>query len=359
MAGADRQPPPDVTPPARAGSGEAAAFLAMLLAEPWRFDFFQAVRVVEAVYADRPPLGRGRRAADEAVRLGQPPELAFEPAEIDGIEPARDGRPLRLRTRVLGLFGPNGALPLAVSARARAQARQERDSTLADFADVFHHRMLALYYRAWAEARPAVEEDRGEASRFTRRLRALLGLPEPERGARLPVPERFLLHVAGLLLLASRPPEALERALWLWLGLPARIEEFRFQRLDVPERLRARLGAARLGRDAHLGRSLPDRAHRFRVRLGPMGLEDYEALLPGGELLRSVVALVVLFQGRALDFDLLFVLRREEVPAARLGGRARLGWTAWLASSRRARDAEDLVLDGLDHGTGRGERRCR
>ncbi|BCX16633.1 MAG: hypothetical protein KatS3mg117_0315 [Geminicoccaceae bacterium] len=359
MAGADRQPPADVTPHRAAGPGEAAASLALLLAEPWRFDFFQAIRVLEAAHADRPPLGRGRRAADEPVRLGQPPELAFEPAEIDGIEPAREGRPFRVRTRVLGLFGPNGGLPLWVTARARGQVRQERDSTLTDFADLFHHRMLALYYRAWAEARPAVEEDRGAASRFTGRLRALTSLPGEQEQRQPLLPERFLLHVAGLLLFGKGTPEALERALELWLGLPARIEEFRFQRLEVPERLRARLGTARLGRDAYLGLSVPDRAHRYRVRLGPMGLDDYEALLPGGDLLRSVEALVHLFAGRALDFELALVLRREEVPAARLGGRARLGWTAWLASRRRVRDAEDLVLDGIGRGFGSGERRWR
>lgn len=350
MAGADRQPTPDVTPPEPA-SEAAAAFLAALLAEPWRFDLFQAIRVLEAANADRPPLGRGRRAADEPVRLAQPPELSFPPAEILTIETREAARPLRLRTRALGLFGPHGPLPLAITARARAQARQERDTTLADFADVFHHRMLALYYRAWAEARPAVEEDRGEASRFTRRVAALLGLGELGRHEPFSVPKRFLLFVAGLLFLGTRPPEALERALVLWLGLPARIEEFRFQRLELPDRLCARLGAARLGRDAVLGTSVPDRASRFRVRLGPMALVDYEALLPDGALLPSVVALVVLFQGRELDFDLVLVLRREEVPAARLDGRSRLGWTSWLAAAERVHDAEDLVLGA----SGRGE----
>ncbi|MCS6780431.1 MAG: type VI secretion system baseplate subunit TssG [Geminicoccaceae bacterium] len=355
MAGPDRQPSPALTP-APPGSGEAAAFLAALAAEPWRFDLFQALRVIEAAHPDRPPLGRGRRAADEPVRLGQPPELAFPPAEILAFEPPSRGRPGRLESPVLGLFGPKGPLPLHLTARARA--RQEGDRTLADFADVFHHRMLALYFRAWAEARPAVEEDRGAASRVRARLRALLGLfgREEERAV---VPERFLLFVAGLLLWATRPPEALERALELWLAVPARIEEFRFQRLELPKRLRARLGAARLGRDALLGARVPDRANRFRIRLGPMGLEDYEALLPGGGLLASVVALVELFAGRTFDVELLLVLRREAVPAARLGSGTRLGWTSWLSTARRSRDAEDLVLDGFGRGAGRGGRPWR
>lgn len=354
MAGADRQPPPALTPTAPA-SDAAAAFLAALRVEPWRFDWFQAIRLLEAAHPLAPPLGRARRAADEPVRLGQPPELSFPPAEILAFEAGRGGRPARLLSRVLGLFGPHGALPLGVTARAHALARREGDRTFADFADVFHHRMLALYYRAWAEARPAVGEDRRDASRTRERLRALLGLPESAGRATGPLPERFLLFVAGLLLPGGRPAEALERALVLWLGLPAAIEEFRLQWLAIPQRLRARLGRGRLGRDSVLGRRVPDRACRFRVRLGPMGLADYEALLPGGGLLRSVVALVVLFQGRALDFDLLLVLRREEVPGARLDGRARLGWTSWLAAGQRKRDAEDLVLDGLDRGPGRGE----
>lgn len=363
MAGADRQPAADVTPgrdgraggAEPAGPGAARAFLDRLLAEPWRFDLFQALRVIEAAHPDRPPLGRGRRAADEPARLGQPPELGFPPAELERVEPATAGRGLAVRTRAIGLFGPHGPLPLWLTARARAQARQEGDRSLADFADLFHHRMIALYYRAWAEARPAVEQDRGRESRTTARLRALLGLDlgPPDRS---PVPERFLLFVAGLLLVGSRPPEALERALALYLGVPARLVEFQGAWLELPERWRTRLGSGRLGEDTILGLAVWNRAHRFRVRLGPLGRDDLEALLPDGALLPAVVALVVIFAGRELDFDLNLVVRREEVPEARLGGRTRLGWTSWLAARERARDAEDLVLERVDRGLERGER---
>ena len=355
MAGADRRPSPALSAPA---AGEARALLARLVAEPWRFDFFQALRVIEAAHPDRPPLGRGRRAADEPARLGQPPEQAFPPAERLRAELDGAGR-LRVAQRVLGLFGPHGPLPLWVTARARAQARQEARGTLADFADLFHHRLVALYYRAWAEARPAVEQDRGPASRTTARLRALGGLGLGDRPDRLGVPDRFLLHVAGLLLLGSRPPEALERALALWLAMPARVLELQPAWLEVPERWRARLGAARLGESSVLGRAVFDRAHRFRVRLGPMGRADLEALLPGGALLPVVLALVHLLQGRELDFDLQLVVRREEVPVARLDGRTRLAWTSWLDVAVRARDADDLVLERPRCGPGRGDAEWR
>jgi type VI secretion system protein ImpH len=361
MAGADRRPAPALSaagPPPAVAAGDARALLARLVAEPWRFDFFQALRVIEAAHPDRPPLGRGRRATDEPVRLGQPPELGFPPAELLRVEPDASGR-LRVAQRVLGLFGPHGALPLWVTARARAQARQEADATLAAFVDLFHHRLVALYYRAWAEARPAVEQDRGPASRTTARLAALVGLGLGGSLDRLGVPGRYLLHVAGLLLLGSRPPEALERVLALYLLMPVRVLELQAAWLEVPERWRGRLGAARLGESSVLGQAVHARTHRFRVRLGPMGRADLEALLPDGELLRAVLALVHLMQGRELDLDLQLVVRREEVPAARLDGRTRLAWTSWLHVAARARDADDLVLERPERRSGQGDRAWR
>ena len=66
--------------------------------------------------------------------------------------------------------------------------------------------------------------------------------------------------------------------------MPAELEEFVGGWLDLPERLRTRLGlaSARLGVDAVVGIASFQRQHRFRLRLGPLDLRTYLALLPGG-----------------------------------------------------------------------------
>jgi type VI secretion system protein ImpH len=321
--------------------------LEQLAASPERFDFFAALRLWEATHPDRPRLGEGRRAGDEPIRLGQPPHLAFPPAQLAGFVPAPgQGRPPRLQAYLFGLFGPQGPLPLHLTVHARDRLRRHQDATFADFCDVFHHRMLAFFYRAWANARPTVEQDRPGQDRFARRLGALAGLATPAFHGRHALPDRFVLHAAGLFVMESRPAEMLARLVAGFFKVPVRVEEFVGAWLEVPGADRARLGGARLARDAVLGTHRFERGQRFRLELGPLTLAQFLRLLPCGDALRHLRALTHLAAGPELDWDARLVLRREEVPAARLDGATRLAWTSWLWTGHRARDAGDLVLDG-------------
>lgn len=316
---------------------------------PERFDFFEALRLIEAAHPGRPRLGEGRRAADEPVRLGQPPYLAFPPGQLAAFGPTRDGRPPRLQTYLFGLFGPQGPLPLHVTVHARDRVRRQQDPTFADFCDIFHHRLLAFFYRAWANARPTVEQDRPDEDRFVRRLGSLAGLATPAFAGRHALPDRFVAYGAGLFGMGARPPEALARLVAAFFAVPVRVEEFVGAWLELPHPDRGRLGTARLGVDAVVGTHRYERGQRFRLELGPLTLAQFMSLLPGGgerDARQPLRALVHLAAGAELDWDARLVLRREEVPAARLDGTTRLGWTSWLWTARRERDAGDVVLDG-------------
>lgn len=318
-----------------------------LLAEaPERFDFFQAVRLIEARFADRPALGEGRRARAEPVRLGQPPHLTFPPAQIAGFEPGGSGRPAHLSTYVMGLFGPHGPLPLHLTVHARDRQRRFGDPTFARFCDIFHHRMLALYYRAWARARPTVAQDRPGEDRFQGYVGAIAGLAAPAFRDRQALPDRFVAFGAGLFAMGSRPPEALARLIQAYFRVPVRIEEFTGAWLTIPEHQRSRLGSAQLAVDAIAGVESFQRQQRFRVRIGPVGLAAFLRFLPDGSARGRLEALVRLAAGPELDWDVRLVLKRDQVPAARLDGTGRLGWTSWLHARARADDAGDLVLDG-------------
>jgi type VI secretion system protein ImpH len=347
MAAPDRLADTDVT----AGSAvdRADDVLAPLLRAPWRFDFFAALRLIDAAFPERARLGEGRRATDEPVRLCQPPFVRFPPTQITGIEYGA-ARP-RILTYVFGLFGPQGPLPLHVTVRALARQKHQHDSTLVSFLDVFHHRMIAFFYRAWAKARPTVEYDRHDKQdRFARRLGALAGSPTDAFLRRSPLPDRFILYTAGFFAMQTRMPEALERLIGLFFNVPVRIQEFVGSWLDIPLEGRTRLacanGASKLGVETVVGARVYSRQYRFRVVLGPIRLASFERFLPGGQRLATLVALVRRTAGLDLDWDVQLVLRREEVPALRLDGKARLGWTSWLATPERSQDAGDLVLNG-------------
>jgi type VI secretion system protein ImpH len=322
-------------------------FFARLAEAPFRYDFYQTLRRIECLHAEKPRWGTARRPVDEPVRLGQDPDLSFAPAPLASFDMADPGRPPRLQVRLFGLFGPNGPLPIHLTEYARERMRHTGDLTLARFLDLFHHRFIALFYRAWAQAQPSVNRDRPEQDRFTVYLGALLGLAPPAFRNRDTVPDLAKFFHAGQLLRQPRNAEGLIAILRHYFGMPVAIQEFVGGWLDLSERDRTSLrrAGAPLGAGAVLGTRVWDRQHKMRVRMGPLTYREYEALLPGGDRLREVVDWVRGYLGFELAWDLGLVLARGEVPALALGRGGRLGWTTWLGHRAADADADDLRID--------------
>ena len=158
--------PPDERHPVR--PDRLQALFASIAAAPWRWNYFQALRLLDCLNPGLPRLGQARRPADEPVRLGQEPALDFAPASLAGLVPGHGAVPARISVRFFGLFGPNGPLPLHLSEYARNRLLHAGDASLARFADLIHHRFLSLFYRAWAQAQPCVSLDRPEQDHFAR-----------------------------------------------------------------------------------------------------------------------------------------------------------------------------------------------
>ncbi len=319
--------------------------------EPYRFDYFQAVRQLECAHPDKPRIGRSQRPMDDPVRLGQAPSLAFAASALASYEPGKNGRPPRLSGYFFGLFGPNGPLPIHLTEYAYDRGRNAHDPTFARFLDVFHHRMLALFYRAWANARPAVSFDRPDADWFGVYLASLFGLGMETLRDRDALPDVAKLHFAGRLACQTRNPDGLQAMMAQYFGLPVRIEEFVGAWMDLPDDGQCRLGLSpetgALGLTAIAGARVWGCQQKFRVVLGAVDLAEYRRLLPGGDSLRRLVALVRNYIGDELGWDLNLILKREEVPQLKLGESGRLGWTTWLGERQAESDADDLVLDPL------------
>jgi type VI secretion system protein ImpH len=319
---------------------------------PRAFDFFQAVRRLECANPDKPRIGTSVRPADDPVRLGQRPSLAFPgvgDATIDAFEQRGDGSPPRLSVRFFGLSGPDGPLPLHLSERAYYRTRKPVDDpTLARFLDVFHHRMLSLFYRAWAACEASVQLDRPDQDRFADYFGALSGLGAPSLRNRDAMPDLAKLHYTGALALQTKSADGLRGMLEDFLGVPTAVEEFVGHWVELDESSCCRLGGspatALLGRTALVGQRVWLCHDAIRIVLGPMDLDDYERLLPGGRGLARLAAAVRNYLGHELMFDVRLILEKEQVPPLRLGGSARLGWTTWLNHGRARRDASDLVL---------------
>lgn len=345
---------------------DALTFLASLAEAPYRHDFYQTLRRLECLYDSKPRWGHARRPIDEPVRLGQDPDLSFAPAPLASFERGTEGRPARLQVRLFGLLGPNGPLPIHLTEYARERLRQAGDRTLSRFLDLFHHRFLALFYRAWAQAQPHVNRDRPGDDRFAGYLGAFVGLNPTLLRGRDTVPDLAKFFHAGALIRQTRNAEGLRAMLQHFFRVPVDIEQFvgAWMLLDTRERTRLGRDSAVLGVAAVAGSRVWDRAHKFRIRLGPLTFAQYEEFLPHGARLRKLVDWVRLYTGFELEWDVRLRLEKSEVPPMRLGKGQRLGWTTWLGHRRAATDAEDLCLNaealvgiaGDEPGSGHRER---
>ena len=328
---------------------DAAAFFRALEERPFDFDFFYAVRRIECLHADKPRIGRALRPADEPVRFGQEPSLAFAPATLSALRRTGAGLPPTLEVRFFGFLGPNGPLPLHLTEYARERLLHAGDPTFPRFLDTLQHRFLALFYRAWAQAQLTVSLDRPRDDRASYYVGSLLGLGTAGVRDRDAVRDAAKLFFSGWLARHVRDRDGLVAILAGYFRVPVDVEEFVGHWMSLPESERTRLGgggaSAALGRGTVAGARVWDRQHKFRVRLGPLTLAQYEDFLPGGSALPELIAWVRQYLTFELEWDVLLTLARAEVPPTLLGRSGRLGWTTWLGRYARATDAGDLFLD--------------
>jgi type VI secretion system protein ImpH len=321
--------------------------LTSLQEDAHRFSLFAALRLLERSYADRPRFGESRRVSEDAIRLTQPPYLIFAPTELAGLQSPEDGPP-RLEEYSFGLFGPNGPLPLHFTEVAYERQRQLNDPTFSDFINFLQHRLIALFYRAWADADPATNHDRAHADRFKLYVGSMLGLGFDASSSRDAVLDHAKLSRAAQFGAQTRSAEGLEDVLADYFELPIEVHSFAPAWLDIPPSSFTRLGErsenAQLGVGTTLGSASWQSQHQFEIVLGPLTLTTFEHFLPGTAGLRELAALVRLYTNDEWSWLLRLRLASYEVPAMQLGSGSRLGWTSWVGG--RDRTAEDVIIRG-------------
>lgn len=319
--------------------------------QPAAFDFYAALRQLECAFADRPRIGQASRPAEEALRFGQQPSLAFEPAMIAGLRLGDERSAPLLLLNFFGLLGANGPLPLHLSEYIRDRLRNLDDPTLARFCDVFHHRMITLFYRAWASAQPAVSLDRPEADRFSVYVASLIGLGMPSLQGRDAAPDLAKQHYAGRLAPHARNAGGLAALLGDFFKVPVKVEQFVGHWMRLPAdglcALRSGPDAARLGVGTVLGRKVWDAQGKFRVIIGPLDLAQVRRLLPGQPSMRRLRAWIRQYAGLAMDWDVNLIVARQHLPGTRLGRDSRLGWSSWLSSGPPAEDDRQVLINSV------------
>lgn len=328
------------------------AFLEQILDHPERFDFYQALRTIEGLYPESPPIGQAKRPSVEAFRLGQSPMLSFAPASLSGAEYTKNGK-LRILIRFFGLFGPQGALPTHLTELAHERDLNFGDATLRRFADIFHHRAISFFYLIWRQAQPAANRDRPGEDRFMDFLGALVGqngapAQTTDPGHTRYVPGESKRYFAGQLGKLAKTPEGLAAILSEFFKIPVQVHSFRPHWMNLSRSDQTSLSGPPdlrcLGLGAVLGRRVYDAQHSIEVILGPMDFASYEAMLPGGRAMKSLKEWLSLYLGAELFVQTRHLLQATEVPSITLGRHGKLGWTTWLGKRKSALAADELAL---------------
>ena len=314
-----------------------------------RYDFYAALRQFECVFVDKPRLGHSLRSSEDMLRLEQEPSNLFAPSTLFSCQLDPDQH-WHLRVLFFGLFGPHGALPHHLTEYLRERQRQEIDdqASLAFF-NLFHHRLLSLFYRAWANKEPTVNRDRPESDRFDKYIGSFLGIATPELQNCDDMPDDSKRYFAAYLGDSRNHASGLLALIRAFFRIPSQMDEFVGKWLAIPQEARSSLGqtfGTQLGIDTILGSHSWQCQYKFRLRLGPMSLVDYEHFFPGEQNLKRLKTIVRNYLGEELSWDLQLFLQKEQVPSSRLGQYGRLGLNLWLKNTKTVfpHDASDLIL---------------
>jgi type VI secretion system protein ImpH len=320
-----------------------------LTEEPFEYDFFRAVRLIESLHPHLPRIGCSISSGQDPVRFAQSASLAFAPSTLEKLH-WPEGAPVpRLFSRFFGLFGPNGPLPPHITEYALERELHFNDPTITAFFNVFHHRLISFFYRAWAESQKAVDLDRSDDRRYADYVGSVFGLGMESLRSRDTVQDAAKLYFAGRLACPTRNAEGLEAILQAYFEIKTEVQTFVGRWLDLPSDSLCRLGESpetgRLGMTAIVGSHMWVCQLAFRVRVGPMKLVDYERMLPHGKAFQRLKYWVLNYLGEQFFWDIQLVLEASEVPDTCLGKSGRLGWTSWIKTAPLTHDADDLILN--------------
>ena len=308
-----------------------------LFEEFYNFSFFKAVDLLEKLSPDSKPLGQTLDPRREAVRFTVRPGLEFAPSDIAGLSPGQDEEPVSMDVAFMGLIGPSGVLPHWYNELAM-ERRRNKDFSFTAFLDIFHHRLISLFYLAWKKHQFPVTYLPGATDKLSGYLLSLAGLGTQGLRGRIGLPEESLSFYSGLLSRGIPAAVSIESAISYYAGTTVKVEQFIERMIPLAPEDQTSIGAAnaRLGMDTVCGSFIWDCRTKFRVNLGPMHLQEFLRFLPTGDLLRPIFSLVRYMVGIEYEFEVRILLRREEVPPCILGAQTpaapRLGWTTWSKS---------------------------
>jgi len=336
-----------------------------LFEQPYRFQFFQAVRMLE-LWLKRNGMPQEGAVAN-FLRFQNSTSLNFPASEIETLQPEprdlpRDAHALsdalkrselkyiRITPAFMGLLGPSGTLPAHYTECIAAHALYEKDDGPRAFLDTFSNRALALFYEAWRKYRLELKYQIGGKDQFLPLLLSLAGLGQASLKGRLAgggVLDESIGYFAAALRHRPASAASIERVLSEYFGQDFKLTQFVGAWYDVPQAQQTSLGStnATLGSSAMVGARVWQRHLRLGLRVGPLAKSQFDSFLPGGKAAKALAQMLTMFTGVSLEYDVSLVLRGADVQGTTLTlarSNGRLGWDSYLITNETCGDRADV-----------------
>ncbi len=318
----------------------AASVIEELLQHCERFSFFQAVNLLQQYRPSGVSLGRQGPLTQETVRLRPSASLAFPTSDVAALATNDSMResilPFLMTVNFMGLYGSASPMPTFYTEDI---LDEDLDTSVTrSFLDLFHHRLLSLFYRSWEKYRYHVQYHMGATDQFSQWMFALIGLGDV--ALREPGHLRWLrlLPYLGLLGMHTHSSTVLAGIVGHYFGdVPTRIDEWIGRWVPFEPDQQHALGQynCTLGVDGTLGTTFFDRSGKFQLHIGPLDFPTFCAFLPSGPYYQEVRELVKLGMRDQLAFDVVLTLKAAERPDLTLAADnpCRLGWSTWLGTT--------------------------
>ncbi|MEP6901897.1 MAG: type VI secretion system baseplate subunit TssG [Actinomycetota bacterium] len=320
--------------------------------EPYRFEFFQAVRLLEKVYPKRKAVGRDALPHEEIVRFRSRMSLNFPASEVHELKESFDEfteeQTLEMFINFMGMVGVSGVMPIHYTELIMERVRY-RDTAMWMFLDIFTHRSVSMFFRAWEKYRFPIGYERGQDD-FTAFLFDFAGLGTKGLRGRMVLDDESLLPYSGLIAQKPHSATALGNILGDYFRVKAKIIQFFGQWLDLDKASISKLGQANssLGTTAIIGSRVWEQQSKFRIVFGALTFNEFQAFLPSGTAYKPMKSIIEFMHGAEFDFDVQLILQAKQVPSTILTTRAKrrpmLGWTAFLKTKPFKQDDDQVIL---------------
>ncbi|MCG6202377.1 type VI secretion system baseplate subunit TssG [Psychromonas antarctica] len=315
--------------------------VATLIESPSEYDFYQAVYTIERQLAagkeQQRKVGHDSLPKNELIRFKSDQHLGFPGASVSKVVQQTSSQLLSvldMHVSFMGVTGTNGALPQHYTELVLERLKY-KDTGMRDFFDLFNHRLLSLYYRAWEKYRFPI----GFENNCEDHLDAFSGVLNELTG----VTNSFGKYYAGIFNRKVRNVAGLKQMLSDFTGCEIDIEQFQGKWQSLAKSEQTQLGQRSrpegkfscLGVDASIGQKVWDINSAINIVIKPEADCKINDILHGGRTYRGINKIISQYVGKSIQHKIQLKVLVGQIPVASLSKKTLpLGMGCGLASRK-------------------------